>query len=259
MSIPSYLHGDAQGAGCTPRRWHAASPVHPHLAELAGAGPAGRPHAARVRAESQATSKGPGRTPRQPGQQGARPVRGPRAAPLRAVRRGPALTGEARPLTPPPPRVRRAAYMCSQQQAFPTGGQDAAVGTVGDFHFPANWYYVGPHASADGRYADSIFYYGSGAGTFTVPGDANGVRLCAIAAAGCAAPHPPSTGSLPTQPAWPDALRHSFPFLHRYITLTGGSHHLISQAGWNRCYLSFYLCIYQPGWREHMSSQICFM
>ena len=36
-------------------------------------------------------------------------------------------------------------------------------------------------------------------------------------------------------------LYNSFPFLHRYITLTGGSHHLISQAGWNRCNLSIYL------------------
>ena len=30
----------------------------------------------------------------------------------------------------------------------------------------------------------------------------------------------------------------------RYITLMGGSHHLISQAGWNRCDLSIYLAIY---------------
>ena len=34
-----------------------------------------------------------------------------------------------------------------------------------------------------------------------------------------------------------------FPFLHRYITLIAGSHHLISQAGWNRCDLSIYLSI----------------
>ena len=37
-------------------------------------------------------------------------------------------------------------------------------------------------------------------------------------------------------------LYNSFPFLHRYITLMGGSHHLISQAGWNRC-VSIYLCV----------------
>ena len=36
-------------------------------------------------------------------------------------------------------------------------------------------------------------------------------------------------------------LYNSFPFLHQYITLMGGSHHLISQAGWNRCNLSIYL------------------
>ena len=36
----------------------------------------------------------------------------------------------------------------------------------------------------------------------------------------------------------------SFPFLHRYITLIAGSHHLISQAGWNRCNLSIYLSIF---------------
>ena len=36
-------------------------------------------------------------------------------------------------------------------------------------------------------------------------------------------------------------LYHSFPFMHRYITLIAGSHHLISQAGWNRCNLSIYL------------------
>ena len=46
-------------------------------------------------------------------------------------------------------------------------------------------------------------------------------------------------------------LYNSFPFLHRYITLIAGSHHLISQAGWNRCNLSIYLSIYhQPGWLE---------
>ena len=33
-------------------------------------------------------------------------------------------------------------------------------------------------------------------------------------------------------------LYNSFPFWHRYKTLMGGSHHLISQAGWNRCNLS---------------------
>ena len=38
-------------------------------------------------------------------------------------------------------------------------------------------------------------------------------------------------------------LYNSFPFLHRYITLMGGSHHLISQAGWNRCILSIYLSL----------------
>ena len=38
-------------------------------------------------------------------------------------------------------------------------------------------------------------------------------------------------------------LYNSFPFLHRYITLIAGSHHLISQAGWNRCNLSIYLSI----------------
>ena len=36
-------------------------------------------------------------------------------------------------------------------------------------------------------------------------------------------------------------LYNSFPFLHRYITLIAGCHHLISQAGWNRCNLSIYL------------------
>ena len=36
-------------------------------------------------------------------------------------------------------------------------------------------------------------------------------------------------------------LYNSFPFLHQYITLIAGSHHLISQAGWNRCNLSIYL------------------
>ena len=36
-------------------------------------------------------------------------------------------------------------------------------------------------------------------------------------------------------------LYNSFPFLHRYVTLMGGSHHLISQAGWNRCILFIYL------------------
>ena len=36
-------------------------------------------------------------------------------------------------------------------------------------------------------------------------------------------------------------LCNSFPFLHRYITLMGRSHHLISQAGWNRCNLSICL------------------
>ena len=40
-------------------------------------------------------------------------------------------------------------------------------------------------------------------------------------------------------------LYKSFPFLHRYITLIAGSHHLISQAGWNRCNLSIYLSILQ--------------
>ena len=35
-------------------------------------------------------------------------------------------------------------------------------------------------------------------------------------------------------------LYNSFPFLHRYITLIAGCHHLISQAGWNRCNLSIY-------------------
>ena len=38
-------------------------------------------------------------------------------------------------------------------------------------------------------------------------------------------------------------LYNSFPFLHRYVTLMGGSHHLISQAGWNRCNLSIYLSL----------------
>ena len=38
-------------------------------------------------------------------------------------------------------------------------------------------------------------------------------------------------------------LYDSFLFLHRYITLMGGSHHLISQAGWNRCNLSIYLLL----------------
>ena len=37
-------------------------------------------------------------------------------------------------------------------------------------------------------------------------------------------------------------LYNSFPFLHRYITLIAGSHHLISQAG-NRCNLSIYLAV----------------
>ena len=35
-------------------------------------------------------------------------------------------------------------------------------------------------------------------------------------------------------------LYNSFPFLHRFITLMGGRHHLISQAGWNRCNLSIH-------------------
>ena len=38
-------------------------------------------------------------------------------------------------------------------------------------------------------------------------------------------------------------LYNSFPFLHRYITLMGGSHHLISQAGWNRCNLSILVSV----------------
>ena len=40
-------------------------------------------------------------------------------------------------------------------------------------------------------------------------------------------------------------LYNSFPFLHRYITLIAGSHHLISQAGWNRyIYLSISLVLF---------------
>ena len=42
-------------------------------------------------------------------------------------------------------------------------------------------------------------------------------------------------------------LYNSFPFLHRYITLIAGSHHLISQAGWNRCNLSIYLSLHFSG------------
>ena len=41
-----------------------------------------------------------------------------------------------------------------------------------------------------------------------------------------------------SNPAWSENF---FPFLHRYITLMGGSHHLISQAGWNRCNISLSL------------------
>ena len=50
-------------------------------------------------------------------------------------------------------------------------------------------------------------------------------------------------------------LYNSFPFLHRYITLIAGSHHLISQAGWNRCNLSIYLstglCAGRPNHRTY--------
>ena len=41
-------------------------------------------------------------------------------------------------------------------------------------------------------------------------------------------------------------LYNSLPFLHRYITLIAGSHHLISQASWNRCKLSIYLGATMP-------------
>ena len=53
-------------------------------------------------------------------------------------------------------------------------------------------------------------------------------------------------------------LYNSFPFLHRYIKLIAGSHHLISQAGWNRCNLSILGAVrllylsYFPGWLGQM-------
>ena len=53
-------------------------------------------------------------------------------------------------------------------------------------------------------------------------------------------------------------LSNSFPFLHRYITLIGGSHHLISQAGWNRCNLSIYLSIYHLSVCAYMRASILF-
>ena len=49
--------------------------------------------------------------------------------------------------------------------------------------------------------------------------------------------------------AWPEALQ-SFLFALQWTTVAMFStnvtiyHHLISQAGWNRCYLSIYLSIY---------------
>ena len=46
-------------------------------------------------------------------------------------------------------------------------------------------------------------------------------------------------------------LYNSFPFLHRYITLIAGCHHLISQAGWNRCNLSIYLLYLTDLFDEH--------
>ena len=52
-------------------------------------------------------------------------------------------------------------------------------------------------------------------------------------------------------------LYNSFPFLHRYITLMGGSHHLISQAGWNRCEdLSDYSSVRcRPVWEKQLISE----
>ena len=83
----------------------------------------------------------------------ARPVRGPRAAPLRAVRREPVLTGvqATRPVPDPHPSpVRRAGGPCSQELTFRGHTAGATVGALGAFDFPAWTYYNG--ASADGRY-----------------------------------------------------------------------------------------------------------
>ena len=54
-------------------------------------------------------------------------------------------------------------------------------------------------------------------------------------------------------------LNNSFPFLHRYVTLIGGSHHLISQAGWNRCNLSIYLLLDFRVVSGHIRDSICFL
>ena len=79
--------------------------------------------------------------------------------------------------------MRRAGGPCDQELTF-TGGAFPTVGTLGIFDFPT-WGYLTGAGSDDGRYAEFIYDLGTNAQAFSVPGAANGIRLCVVAGCGC--------------------------------------------------------------------------